>query len=257
MLFAMRLLLATVVVFLTCALVWVVFFIRGASSSYQKFEHAFWQNSDELLWVIPWEQAFFKEQHPQVILFVDVAMNSQEQLLAIPWIDRNKPAKNLPQEMSQTRPELSQLLEQHQSLRFAISVNDNRLNVQTRLIEAIEKAKASSRVVIISNYSSIIRSTKEQQPQWLYSLTTNELVKLQFFDQLHLTQSAQIQGDVLFSGLKIRDKSPLTKKMTDELRRRFKKIIIGPLNNADELKEANSLQPDGYFVSDPLLIQGK
>jgi hypothetical protein len=250
----MRLLLASLVVLLTLAIVWAVFFVRGVSSSYQKYEHPFWKASDEILWVIPWEQAFFKEKMPNLILFVDVSMNDNEQLLAIPWIDRKTPVKKLPQEISQTRPELNTLLMEHSDLRFAVSVNDNRLDVQTRLIEAISKAQASDRVIIVSDYSSIIKSTKVLNPTWLFSLTTNELVKLQFFDQLQLVHSAQIDGDVLFSELKIRGKSSLSPEMVSELQRRFKKVILGPISSRAELEQAQLLKPNGFFVNDPLLL---
>ncbi len=231
-------------------------------SEYFKAENV--RANEEL--ILPWEQSFFLEQDKHIILWietyigseVDAAGKEQPVMLAMPWMDRDKPRKSLEKKSSPTRPLLRQLLaeilEKYPQARFIISCDDNREQVHQYLSTAIEQAHAETHVIIQSKYDTILISLKEQRPTWLFGSTPSDLARVKTMDGMWLLAAAPFKGDVMIVPLKHRGRDSLNHNIVQELKKRFKKIIIGPLNSAEEARAARQLQADGLFYSDPTVI---
>lgn len=216
--------------------------------------------------ILPWEQSFFLEQDKHIILWIETYIGAEDGadgktepvMLAMPWMDRDKPRKSLEKKSSPTRPLLRQLmaeiLEKYPQARFIISCDDNREQVHQYLSTAIEQANAGNRVIIQSQYDTILISLKEQRPTWLYGSTPSDLARIKAMDGMWLLPAAPFKGDAMIVPLKYKGRDTLNHDIVQELKKRFKKIFIGPLNNADEVRAARQLQADGLFYSDPTVI---
>jgi hypothetical protein len=59
------------------------------------------------------------------------------------------------------------------------------------------------------------------------------------------------KGDLFFSALKIRGREAINEDIAKELKRRHKKIILGPLSGPEEANLALRLGADGLYAEKP------
>ncbi len=240
----------------------------GQGQSYKPFQTPYFaqetSNSESEI-IVPWEQAFLIEKHPRLILWADIYKGSDESLIVRPWIERNTPKvkrtgdaktdQTLP--ASETRPLLRDLLLKYPNTRFVINCEINQENIHQQLNQAITEAKATERVLLQSEYNTILESTKELMPMMIYGSTQPDLTRIKTMAALWLLPAAPFKGDVLFVPLQIRKRETIDRDIALEMKRRFKKVFIGPLANAEDVAQAKALGADGLFVEDPFLILGK
>ncbi len=225
----------------------------GEGQSHRPFDSSYWKASDEKLVVIPWEQNYFLEKNPDWILWADVYRGENQNLLVRPWVDRDIPVKKLEKISSPTRPLLIDLFKKFPKSRWIINCNDNVDEIHTQLAKVIEEAGAGERVIIQSEFNTILISTKEKAPMLLYGSTIADLTRLKVFDSLFLLPAAPFKTDLYFGPLKYMSRPTINRDISQELKKRFKKIFLGPLKSVDEIQQAQDLGADGFFLADPLL----
>ncbi len=204
--------------------------------------------------IVGWEQNFLLEKHPALILWADVYRAEDQSLLVKPWADRNKSKKLMEQIPNPARPLLKDLLLKFPKTRFVVNCNDNVQDIQIQLAKVIDESHASDRVLLSSDYNTILLSTKEINPMIIFGSTVADMTRLKTFASMSLLAAAPFKGDVFFAPLKYHGRPAATAELVQEMKRRLRKVILGPLSNPDEVKAAKELQPDGYFVEDPFLI---
>ncbi len=203
--------------------------------------------------VIPWEQNYFLEKIPDAILWADVYRGEADLLLVKPWVERNKPNRQLEKKSTSTRPLLTDLLTQYSKARFVLNITDNVEQIHEQVANIIEQTKASGRVIITSPYPVVINSIKDLKPMELYTNSSVDFVKMNFFEALKLLPAMPFKYDIFFGPLMHRNTPIVTKDMVIEIRRRHKKVLIGPIGNAEGLAKAKEVDADGYFLADPIL----
>jgi hypothetical protein len=227
--------------------------IWGEGQTFKPYDAPFLQFQGQVL-VVPWEQNFLLEKKPDLILWADVYRAKDENLLVKPWTDRNKAVKDLEQVATPARPLLKELLEKFPNTKFVVNCDDNVQDIQLQLVKVIQEAKAKDRVLLQSNYNTILTSVKEIEPTLIFGSTIADITRLKTFESMWLLPTAPFSGDVFFAPLKYRGREAVSRDIVMEMKRRFKKVILGPLKNADEVNEAKAYEPDGLFVEDPLLV---
>jgi hypothetical protein len=226
----------------------------GEGQSHRPFDSAFWHKDQiDSLIVIPWEQNFFLEKHPDWILWVDVYRGENENLLVKPWADRDVPVKKLEKNSNPARPLLIDLLKKFPNTRWIINCNDNVENIHLQIVKIIEETKVTDKVILQSEFNTVLTSTKEKAPMLLYGSTIADLTRLKVFDSLWLLPAAPFKGDVYFGPLNYLSRPTINRDIAQELKKRFKKIILGPLKSEEEMRAAKELGADGFFLADPLL----
>ena len=225
----------------------------GENQTYKPFDAAFFKGPSPTV-IVGWEQSFLLEKNPGIVLWADVYRAQDENLLVKPWADRNQAKKDLDQKATPTRPLLKDLLLKFPTTRFVINCNDNVDNIHRHLIQVIEEAKATERVMIQSDYNTILISAKQLSPLIVFGSTVADLTRLKMFESMFLLPAAPFQGDVFFSPLQYRDRNAVSREIVLEMKKRFKKVFLGPLKNQEELTKAQEFEPDGFFVEDPFLI---
>lgn len=221
---------------------------------YTPYKTNYFKENEKLV-IVAWEQSYLLEKKADLILWVDVYRNTKGEILAKPWKDRNLLKKDLPQDANPARPLLLDLLKKFPQTRWVINCDDNTQDIQVTLNSVLNEAQVQERAMIQSNYNTILESLKESQPMLVYGSTIADMTRLKTFQSMYLMSAAPFKGDVLFSALTYLNRPTVTKEMVYEMRRRFKKVILGPLMNAQEVEAAKILEPDGLFVADPFLLQ--
>lgn len=205
--------------------------------------------------VIPWEQNFFLEKIPGAVLWADVYRGEADLLLVKPWMDRNLPNRQLEKKSNSTRPLLSDLLQQYSQARFVLNITDNVERIHEQVANIIEQTKASGRVIITSPYPVVINSIKDLKPMELYSNSTVDFVKLNFFESIYLLPAMPFKYDLFVGPLLYKKATVVSENMITELHRRHKKVLLGPLSTPEQIQQARKLGADGFFISDPILWQ--
>ncbi len=252
----MRLLTLTIGTLLVFFIIFMAARMWGESQTFRPYDAPFLQFQGPVL-IVGWEQNFLLEKKPDLILWADVYRAKDQNLLVKPWTDRNKAVKDLDQTANPARPLLKELLEKFPNTKFVVNCDDNVQDIQLQLVQVIREAKAVDRVLMQSNYNTILTSVKELEPTLIFGSTIADITRLKTFESMWLLPTASFTGDVFFAPLKYRDRDTVSRDIVLEMKRRFKKVFLGPLKNAEEVAKARSFEPDGLFVEDPLLAMEK
>lgn len=150
-------------------------------------------------------------------------------------------------EFYKTTPALKEYYEQFPQTRFVLNVVDNVLDVHTAVISAVEGLNPDKRTMIQSEANVIMTAIKDLKPMWVYGTGTPDLVRMLSFDSLYVLPAIQFKGDVFIAPIQISKRPAFNGDVIAEMRRRHKKIFLGPLTSADDIKKAQDFNPDGYI----------
>lgn len=249
----MKLLAVTFGTLLVAFILFMTIRMWGEGQAFKPFDAPFFKGPTPVI-IIPWEQNFLLEKNPDFILWADIYRGEGENLLVKPWIDRNKGKKELEQKPSPARPLLKDLLLKYPNTRFVINCNDNVQDIHRHIVQVLEETKSIERVMLQSDFNTILISAKTMNPMLVFGSTVADMTRLKMFDSMYLLPAAPFKGDVFFTPLTYRGRKALSKDIVLEMKRRFKKVFIGPLNSKEEIELAKSFEPDGFFIADPLLV---
>lgn len=242
--------------------------IWGQGQTYKPFQTPYFaqetSNSGPEI-IVPWEQAFLLEKHPDLILWADTYRAADESLVVRPWIERNTPKNKQTgdgkmddaQTATGARPLLKDLLLKYPAARFVINCNANQDSIHQQLAKVFQETKSEGRVLLQSDYNTILESVKAIIPMMIYGSTVADLTRIKAMSSLWLLPAAPFKGDVIFVPLQYRNRDTIDRDMAMEMKRRFKKIFVGPLGTPEEVEQAKELGADGFFVEDPFLILKK
>lgn len=250
----MRLLQVTLGTAFVCLMLFISVRLWGEGQTYRPYESAFWhKNEASPFIIIPWEQNYFLEKNPNWILWADVYRGDNQDILVRPWIERDLKIKDLERTPSPARPLLVELLKKYPQARWVINCNHNVQDIHLQLAKIFTETGSSEKIILQSDYNTILISTKDKAPLVLYGSTPADLTRLKVFDSLWLLPAAPFKGDLFISAFKYRNIPTLNRDIALELKKRFKKIILGPLSNETEIQQAMELSADGLFIVDPIL----
>lgn len=102
--------------------------------------------------------------------------------------------------------------------------------------------------IVTSAYEAPIKALKEIAPALVYGSTQPEILKILAMRSMYLLEAATLRADVIIHPLKIRKQNFYSEDIMSELQKRYKKIIVGPINN-DELSAARELNPFGIIIN--------
>ncbi|MGZ3769272.1 MAG: hypothetical protein ACXVCP_06510 [Bdellovibrio sp.] len=140
--------------------------------------------------------------------------------------------------------------------RFVLNVVDNASEVHVAVVNAIKDLKPDSRTLLQSDALVIMTTTKELKPEWLYGTSVPDIVRLLTFDSMWILPSTQFKGDVFLAPFKIKNRPAFNDDIISEMRRRKKRVVLGPIRTKEEMAETIRMKADGYITEDlPQLMQ--
>lgn len=146
---------------------------------------------------------------------------------------------------------LEEFLEEFGQTPLLLWVEDNIENVDLRLEPILKKYADKSNLLIHSEFDNVIKSLKKLLPTQLYGTGVGQRVRLLMLSSLWLEPVAAIEGDFLVTPLRDRGIKSISEEMKEELDRRQKLLILGPLKSPEENDEALSFGASGYISAFP------
>lgn len=212
------------------------------------------QKSDAILWL---DVRFSREKVPFILPksrdkeFLDMKQKEQEKnpttpimiggkLSEYPWEQINEFYKNT--------PALKEYYEQLPNARFVLNVIDNVADAHVVLVETIKDFKPNDRTLVQSDALVIMTSVKELKPEWIYGTSTPDLMRLLTFDSMYILPSTQFKGDVFIAPFTIMKRPAFNADIIEEMRRRHKRIFLGPIQNETQFAEASRYRAEGLIT---------
>nr|BFD61477.1 hypothetical protein BdHM001_01580 [Bdellovibrio sp. HM001] len=280
----MRILFITVCSFLVLGVLLLMARIWGDAQNYPVYEHAFFSGPAPI--VIVKADTLDKVQEaiklkPDVAIWADVRLSRDKvpfilppsrdaeflkmkeaeqkanpttpimigsKLSEYPWEQIN--------EFYKTTPALKEYYEQFPQTRFVLNIVDNVHDVHSAVVEAIDGLSAKSRTMIQSDALVVMTSVKELKPEWVYGTSTPDIMRMLTFDSLYILSSTQFKGDVFVAPFTLMKRPAFNDDIITEMRRRNKRIFLGPIETTEQFAEASRHKADGLITENlPELLQ--
>ncbi|MBO9668465.1 MAG: hypothetical protein J7501_16830, partial [Bdellovibrio sp.] len=103
---------------------------------------------------------------------------------------------------------------------------------------------------IQSEANVVIQAVKDLKPEWIYGTGTPDLMRLMSFDSLWVLPATQFKGDVFVAPFKILNRPAFNDDVIAEMRRRKKRVFLGPIKTEEEFNRARAYNADGYITED-------
>lgn len=273
----MRILFITAVSFLILGILLLMARIWGLGQSFPVYEHAFFSGPAPI--VIVKADTLEKVQEtlklkPDAVIWADVRISSDKVPFILPasrdreFIDMklaeqkaNPTAKIMTggklseypweqiNEFYKTTPALKEYYEQFPETRFVLNIIDNVHDVHSTVVSAIDDLKPNPRTLIQSDALIIMTSIKELKPEWVYGTSQPDIMRLLSFDSLWILPSTQFKGDVFIAPFKLMKRPAFNDEIITEMRRRNKRIFLGPIENEAQLAEASRYKAEGLITT--------
>lgn len=227
---AMRLLVSSLISLFVVGLLLLIIRFWGLGQNHTEFSSDFFQNTSG--YVRHWTDPKLQEND---VIWVDIVQNQDPDLVLIPNDSTEAPFLR---DYLKTKP-LSKMI---------LNLNDNKMGVHQLLAKILKESQANQRVIVQSLYSPIILSTRTEAPSALYGTSQPDLLKFAAMEALHILPAAPFKGDVFIAPLKLKGRPAFSAALIQEMRRRKKSIILGPVSNEQELEIARAHAPDLIFV---------
>jgi len=144
--------------------------------------------------------------------------------------------------------ELHEVVSKYPAQRFVLNVLDNVESVHKWLTESTRGLSGEKRFLLQSDYNVVMSSIKELEPFWLYGSSQADLMRFLTFDSMWILPAVPFKGDVFVSPFKLMKRPAFNEKILAEVRRRNKKIVLGPATDKSEYDDASRLKADGIMI---------
>lgn len=273
----MRILFITIASFIVLGILLLMARIWGMGQTFPVYEHAFFSGPAPI--VIVKADTLSKVQEAlklksDVVIWADVRLSSDKVPFILPavrdreFIDKkaaeqkaNPTAKIMTggklseytweqiNEFYKDTPALKEFYEQFPDTRFVLNIIDNVHDVHTSVVSAIETLKPNPRTLIQSDALVIMTTIKELKPEWVYGTSQPDIMRLLSFDSMWILPSTQFKGDVFIAPFKIMKRPAFNDDIIVEMRRRNKRIFLGPIENESQFADATRYKAEALITT--------
>lgn len=145
-------------------------------------------------------------------------------------------------------PTVAEVYAKFPEQRFMLNVFDNVMNVDVSLITALKDSHPDQRTFIQSDTLVVMTSIKDTKPEWVYGTSQADLMRFLTFNDMWILPTTQYKGDVFVAPFKILNRPAFNADVIAEMRRRHKKIFLGPIKTREELQQAKEVKAEGYIT---------
>ncbi len=136
---------------------------------------------------------------------------------------------------------------------WIFDVQDNAIDVDRYVVETVEAEKLENKVIIRSSTDLVVSSLKKRKPLWIYGSTQSDNTVMLTMASAYLEGLPRFERDYYFTELTYRNRNMINDRVLNEVRKRQKKIAIGPVENLEEKNKALALNPDVLIIKENLL----
>lgn len=146
-------------------------------------------------------------------------------------------------------PSLKSFYEALPETHFVLNVIDNTHEVHIAVTKDIEPFKPNNRTMIQSDALIVMKAIREIKPEFIYGTSIPDIMRFLVMDSMWIIPSTQFKGDVYLAPFKVQNRPAFNDDVITEVRRRNKRIYLGPITNSEELAIAEKIQADGYVLN--------
>jgi len=229
----------------TCLFVTMIMgtiYFWGLGQIFPKFDHPFFAHSGPWV-VVPFA---WSDQNPEVVSWLDIYRGKTGDLV----IDQESSTKTL-----------VSVLSENPHRRWILNIKQNAMDIDRQLATVLTPFLKTQELVIQSEFDVVLRSTHEEMANTPFGSSQSDSLRLASFQGMApwsngLLPAVPFKGDILISALKWRSTRLLSPEIINEMHRRQKTVIVGPLSTAEEFSQAQSLGPiDGFYFREKSLYQ--
>jgi hypothetical protein len=250
--------------------------IWGLGQTYPRYEHPFFAESHPLLIVktdtlkkaqeavslrpdiILWLDVRFSRERTPFILpasrdkeFLNNKQKEQEKSPSVPIMTGSRLSEYPWEQINEffhSAPALKEFYELFPKTRFVLNIVDNINEAHTTVVESLKDHKPNNRTLIQSDTLIIMTAIKELKPEWVYGTSIPDIMRLMTFDSMLILPSIQFRGDIFVAPFTVMKRPAFNDNIIAEMRRRNKRLFLGPISTKEELVEAGRLKSDGYIT---------
>lgn len=268
----MRLLIATIIALSVSFAFFVMIKIWGSSQPYGEYSHPFFTSTPVSTTQAPAAPLVFKILTPLTLseglkteknIYLSIAITSDLKLMIIDkdyeaekQFNKKVTAKlhsRLFSEITDGTPNAAVLVENYKDQlkdkKIIFSMQDNPLQGTTVFIDTMKAIglEAGTNFLFISAFDPPSKDLKSQQATYIYGTSDPEILRIKALESIYLIEASTFRADVVIHPLTYFKQPFFTEVLLNELKRRHKKFIIGPLVDG-EMDAAVALNPFGVIV---------
>ena len=264
----MRLLIATIIALSVSSAFFVMIKIWGKSQPYGEYNHAFFASTlytsqDSLIFKILTPQNLTMGLSTEKNIYLNIAITSDLKLIIIDkdyeaqkQFDKNVTAKlhsRLYSEIADGTPNTAVLVENYKlqlkDKKIIFNMQDNPLQGTTVFVDTMKLIglESGDNFIFISAFDPPSKDLKSQQATYLYGTSDPEILRIKALESIAIIEAATFRADVVIHPMTFFKQLFFTETLINELKRRHKKFIIGPLVDG-EMKNALALKPFGVII---------
>jgi len=136
---------------------------------------------------------------------------------------------------------------------WIFDVQDNAVDADRFIIEWVEANQWSDNLIIRSDVDLIVSSLKRSKPLWIYGSSLSDSTQFLTMASARLEGLPRFLRDYYFTTLTYQNRDMINPRVFDEMRKRKKKIAIGPVFSLKEKTQALLHSPDILILDEKLL----
>ena len=136
---------------------------------------------------------------------------------------------------------------------WIFDIQDNATDADRYITEWVEANNFADKLIIRSDVDLIVSSLKRGKPLWIYGSSLSDNTQFLTMASAHLEGLPRFSRDYYFTTLTYQNRDMINPRVLNEMRKRQKKIAIGPVSSEEEKNQALSYHPDILILNEGLL----
>lgn len=234
----------------------IVFFFTikfwGLSQRYADYSHPFYTNAQQPI--------IFEKSNPENLvsnlssdknLYIDIALTLDQQIvIPLESINTKYRAEHF-SKISKPAVLMSDYVNEFKNRKFILNLIENPVAGPDIILAELKKMglENSQNFVFTSPFDAQMQDLKEKAPAYLFATTNPEILRIKSMESVYLLEAAVFRSDIVIHPLNFYKEPFFTQTLLADLKRRFKRFIVGPIKQAD-LEAAKNLNPLGIVILD-------
>lgn len=170
----------------------------------------------------------------ETLWMATIRQNLDQEIVASPF-EKHKAFQEDKNDKGSAVP-LEKLILAFPGRRWLLSVDSNVENIDLKISQILTSPAMprdlARRIIIHSEFDVVAQSLKQQLPQYAFASSLAEQMRLLTFESLWILPATPMHGDLWFGPLRRGSVQMITPAIVAELRRRKKRIFLGPLQGS-------------------------
>ena len=252
----MRIFLVTLGSLFFCTIIFWTIKFWGRSQVFSEYPHPLFEYAKKqhgpLYFIKPSPHLVEQDLDSAENLYLDVATTGDQKVVVAKeiWDLKKKPIRfSNYEDIKNDVILLSSLKEKLIQKKFIFNLSENAQAGHMIFFDELKslQIEKGENFIITSPYEALIKALKEVAPALLYGSTQPEILKMTAMKSMGLIEALTLRADIIIYPLRINKQKFYDETLQDELRRRHKNFIVGPISES-EMEEAKALKPWGIII---------